>query len=885
MSIKKAQDNSSYLSNINIGKGLISIKTENNKEFIETNLGAGLKYDNNKIIVDPDAQLNITFSTALSTQNYRYYDDETETLTVDYTKIQLNGGTVYYNNLQKIVIESYPQNQHMLIPVLQTLDEPGEYELPAIGTRYIYYSLSDQDIVIITTNALDSNNNYIPVSTITTGYDDTSEKYITLAIYDNRPSISWNTYASPDYLPSSKVGEIVRFKADYDPGPNFIKADGRTIPDAYPSLQKIYGSTVPTIPSANGTDFYVRARLESGFVISPDSYWSTELYHLANLDLMIEAYYYTTTDVKLSDNELNDLYTNGFPIINKASSSVTQPYKYILTFPQAINNGQLSVHNAETHDIKWNVDGDKVYIVASDAQTSIGEFDFYGSMSNVAMALNKWDTYATEDLTPEPDTTVLSIPFLLYNKNVDVYKNGQLLKSSEWSVASNNSIQLVTPANGTDWFRVVSTAKLPTHAHQHMPNYESEWVAIVPGSSVTITHNLNLTDPLKASYNILRKTNTGDIYTNYSTLNCQNHQANSVDVYVTPADSSISYIKLIIIANQYNNNALPWYGESGSTIDLEEKALITEANITAKQLISSTTNTSPIDVQSTVKVTNLNSDLLDGLHAASDNIVLTVVSRDASGNFSAGIITASLSGNAATATKLATARTINGISFDGSDNITITANVPNALTIGTGLSGTSSTFNGSSAVTVSLLDIAAGSTNVGALKYNGTTVSNGTFNGSSTAPTNTTRLNYEGYFYATKVYNAVWGDIVDFVEFNNNIKIEYGKVYTRNECGEVVLTSKYGQSALGIASDTFGIGVGDKSIPNQIPIAVCGFVLAYVDKQYKFGTPLTPAKNGILTKAKWYTKKHRIIAIYDRPENNNEWNKIKVNRRNWIRII
>jgi hypothetical protein len=57
-----------------------------------------------------------------------------------------------------------------------------------------------------------------------------------------------------------------------------------------------------------------------------------------------------------------------------------------------------------------------------------------------------------------------------------------------------------------------------------------------------------------------------------------------------------------------------------------------------------------------------------------------------------------LQGNATTATTLATARTINGVSFDGSANITINANAANALTIGDGLSGTS--YNGSSAVTI-----------------------------------------------------------------------------------------------------------------------------------------------------------------------------------------
>lgn len=91
---------------------------------------------------------------------------------------------------------------------------------------------------------------------------------------------------------------------------------------------------------------------------------------------------------------------------------------------------------------------------------------------------------------------------------------------------------------------------------------------------------------------------------------------------------------------------------------------------------------------------------VDTFDLATANTANKVVLRDASGNFSAGTITAALSGNATTATTLQTARTINGVSFNGSANITVTANTTNALTIGTGLSGTS--FNGSAAVTVAL---------------------------------------------------------------------------------------------------------------------------------------------------------------------------------------
>jgi len=75
-------------------------------------------------------------------------------------------------------------------------------------------------------------------------------------------------------------------------------------------------------------------------------------------------------------------------------------------------------------------------------------------------------------------------------------------------------------------------------------------------------------------------------------------------------------------------------------------------------------------------------------NATNANTPSTIVYRDASGNFSAGTITAALSGNAttssscsgnaATATTLATARTIGGVSFDGSANI----NLPGVNTAG-----------------------------------------------------------------------------------------------------------------------------------------------------------------------------------------------------------
>jgi|TARA_R110000803_G_scaffold20080_5_gene51925 hypothetical protein len=108
-------------------------------------------------------------------------------------------------------------------------------------------------------------------------------------------------------------------------------------------------------------------------------------------------------------------------------------------------------------------------------------------------------------------------------------------------------------------------------------------------------------------------------------------------------------------------------------------------------------------------------DIIAG--AASANTASKLVVRDGSGNFSAGTITASftgaLTGNADTATVLATARTIGGVSFNGSANI----DLPGVNTAGnqntSGLAGSATilatartiggtSFNGSADIAVAL---------------------------------------------------------------------------------------------------------------------------------------------------------------------------------------
>jgi hypothetical protein len=81
--------------------------------------------------------------------------------------------------------------------------------------------------------------------------------------------------------------------------------------------------------------------------------------------------------------------------------------------------------------------------------------------------------------------------------------------------------------------------------------------------------------------------------------------------------------------------------------------------------------------------------------ATSANTANQIVLRDASGNFSAGTITAALTGNASTATTWATARTITlggdltgSVSINGSADVTLTATVTgNSVALGTDTTG------------------------------------------------------------------------------------------------------------------------------------------------------------------------------------------------------
>ena len=93
--------------------------------------------------------------------------------------------------------------------------------------------------------------------------------------------------------------------------------------------------------------------------------------------------------------------------------------------------------------------------------------------------------------------------------------------------------------------------------------------------------------------------------------------------------------------------------------------------------------------------------------------------------------------------------------------------------------------------------------------------------------------------------------------------------------GDNIVVADRGDFVLGIYSDTYGMSVGSNAYGtnSSVPVAVAGFALAYVDKEYRPGTPLTVKSRGRLTKASLFRRifnKKSIVGYFDRKERTNQ---------------
>lgn len=136
-----------------------------------------------------------------------------------------------------------------------------------------------------------------------------------------------------------------------------------------------------------------------------------------------------------------------------------------------------------------------------------------------------------------------------------------------------------------------------------------------------------------------------------------------------------------------------------------------------------------------------------------------------------------------------------------------------------------------------------------AITFDGKTVYDsgnlGTWQKNATAPSGTTRLNYHGYLYATRVYNAVWNDYADFFEMAPGEKDA--------KPGDVLIKTKEGlkvhpgggptRKTQGVFSDTYGMANGaDEALDDKgnliylpdgtlykAPVGVAGIVPVWIE--------------------------------------------------------
>ena len=170
--------------------------------------------------------------------------------------------------------------------------------------------------------------------------------------------------------------------------------------------------------------------------------------------------------------------------------------------------------------------------------------------------------------------------------------------------------------------------------------------------------------------------------------------------------------------NNAENN--PGGGTVAMTLDSSSNLAVT-GTITGTQLISTiASGTSPFTVNSTTKVTNLNADYLDGYTSDSANTASTIVLRDASGNFSAGTVTASLTGTASNANLLDNLDSLSFLRSDTADSVDGVLTFTTIPIFNGGTSGASSPFTVDSNTLVSNLnsDLLDGQDGTYYLNYN-----------------------------------------------------------------------------------------------------------------------------------------------------------------------
>lgn len=176
--------------------------------------------------------------------------------------------------------------------------------------------------------------------------------------------------------------------------------------------------------------------------------------------------------------------------------------------------------------------------------------------------------------------------------------------------------------------------------------------------------------------------------------------------------------------------------------------------------------------------------------------------------------------------------------------------------------------------------LTSGSASSGFVNYNSTTATAGQWDGGATAPTATTRLNYGGYLYATRVYGAVYNDYAEY--FLKDEELEPGDIISKNLNGDGYIKSKVykDKRVVGVYSDDYAHcigGLGDENDEkNFASVGLAGRVKVKVKGKINIGDLIVASDiPGVGTAAGIYTP-GTVVGKALENYNSNEIGKIKI---------
>lgn len=110
----------------------------------------------------------------------------------------------------------------------------------------------------------------------------------------------------------------------------------------------------------------------------------------------------------------------------------------------------------------------------------------------------------------------------------------------------------------------------------------------------------------------------------------------------------------------------------------------------------------------------------------------------------------------------------------------------------------------------------------------------------TTAPTATTRLNVDGYLYATKVYNAVFNDLAEFMLVaEDNLEPGQILIWDEEKGGLTTSGTEADKRIVGVYSDSYGFALGgNEEDEDKVPIGISGRVWVKVRTKVSSGDGL-----------------------------------------------